>query len=181
MVQHAKQKGKGRANDQGLKIQYAKVCKEVKQLQAEIDKGFKQYRRLGGHRDGYFRALQPPSLKPLQRQLAERAIPGIKVKEGPRVEAHAWVIGLERVKKRAASPSAEQSAAKRARGASGSAVPRAGRPRSRGRTIYNIVLADLACGPQTTVVATSLRDEGHTVRVVSDRKHSMATNCAYAA
>ena len=30
MVQRAKQKGKGRANDQDLKIQYAKVCKEVK-------------------------------------------------------------------------------------------------------------------------------------------------------
>ena len=97
------------------------------------------------------------------------------------MQAHAWVIGLERVKKRAASPSAEQSAAKRARGASGSVVPKAGRPRSRERTIYNLVRADLAGGPQTTAVATSLRDDAHTVRVVSDRKHSMATNCAYAA
>ena len=181
MVQHAKQKGKGRANDHDLKIQYGKVCKEVKQLQAEIDKGFKEYRRLGGHRDGYFRALQLPSLKPLQRQLAERAITGVKVKEGPRVQAHAWVIGLERVKKRAASPSAEQSAAKRALGALGSAVPKAERPRSRERTIYNIVLADLAGGPQTRAATTSLSDEGHTVRLVSNRKHSMATNCAYAA
>ena len=117
----------------------------------------------------------------MQRQLPERAITGVKVKEGPRVQAHAWVIGLERVKKRATSPSAEQSAAKRARAASGSAVPRAGRPRSRERTIYNISLADVAGGPQTTAVASSVGDEGHTMRVVFDRKNSMATNCAYAA
>ena len=182
IVQRAKQKGKGRASDQDLKIRYATVCKEVKQLQSEIDKGFKQYRRLGGHTDGYFRALHLPSLKPLQRQLEQRAINGVK--ETPTVQAHALVIGLERLKKRAVSPSAEQSAAKRALGASSRAVSkiatRAGRPRSRERTLYNIVLADLAGSPQTTTLATSLRDDGHTVRVVSDRKHSMATNCAYA-
>ena len=161
IVQGAKQKGKGRASDRDLKIQCAKVSKEVKQLQSEIDKEFKQYMRLGGHTDGYFRALHLPSLKPPQRQLAQRAITGVK--ETPTVQAHAWVSGLERLKKRAVSPSAERSAAKRARGASSRAVSkvaRAGRPRSRECTLYNIVLADLADGPQTTSVATSLRDDG---------------------
>ena len=93
MVQRAKQKGKGRANDRDLKIQYAKVCKEVKQLQAEIDKGFKQYRRLGGHRDGYFRAWQVPSLKPLQRQLAERAITGLRSRKGRRCRPMRGLLG----------------------------------------------------------------------------------------
>ena len=77
IVQRAKHKAKARASDQDLKIQYAKVCKEVKQPQSEIDKGFKRYRRLVGHTDGYFRALHLPSLKPLQRQLVQRAITGV--------------------------------------------------------------------------------------------------------
>ena len=101
------------------------------------------------------------------------------------MQAHAWVIGLETLKKPAVLPFAEQSAAKRARGVSSRGVSkvasRAGRPRSRERTLFNIVLADLVGGPQTTAVAISLRDDRHTVGVVSDRKHSRATNCAYAA
>ena len=55
--------GKGRPKD--CEEQYGKLVKEREGLEKEINSAFKQYSQLGRRRDGFWRGLKVPSLKPM--------------------------------------------------------------------------------------------------------------------